>query len=101
MLDSKEILGLLADVYDPELGLSITDLGLVYRVEIPEAGIVDVDFTLTYPGCPAGDIIYSDIQEKIIRHPEVKDAHINIVWDPPWSPEKMSEEARLSLGYPI
>jgi metal-sulfur cluster biosynthetic enzyme len=101
MIDKNKVIELLDEVYDPELGLKITDLGLVYRIDVQDDGIVDIDFTLTYPGCPAADFIYSDIQEKVIRHPDVKDMNLNIVWDPPWSPEKMSEEARLNLGYPI
>jgi len=101
MLTKEKVLEQLGNVHDPELGMSITDLGLVYRVEIFEDKKVEVDFTLTYPGCPAADIIYQDIEFTLQNNEEISDSKINIVWDPPWSIEKMSDEAKISLGYPV
>lgn len=101
MVSKELIISLLDNVIDPELGMKVTDLGLIYRVEIVETDKVEIDFTLTYPGCPAADAIFEDIEYAVSGHDDVKDVKINIVWNPPWSPEKMSEEARLMLGYPI
>ena len=90
----------LKNVEDPELAFSIVDLGLVYRVDIKETAI-EVDFTLTYPGCPAEDIIRKDIIETLRDAFGLVDVAATTVWSPMWGPERMSEEARVALGYPI
>jgi metal-sulfur cluster biosynthetic enzyme len=89
----------LKPVEDPELGMSIVDIGLVYRAEEVD-GHIEVDFTLTYPGCPLGDQIEEDIVDHLARkfHLDVK---AQLVFMPPWTAERMSEEARVGLGYPI
>jgi metal-sulfur cluster biosynthetic enzyme len=95
----ESVLEVLRGVDDPELDWNIVDIGLVYRVELVEGG-VEVDFTLTYPGCPADAYIREEISESIKRAFEVE-PKIRLVWKPLWGPELMSEEARVSLGYPI
>jgi metal-sulfur cluster biosynthetic enzyme len=99
MATSEEILTALRPVEDPELGMSIVDIGLVYRTE--DLGeVIEVDFTLTYPGCPLGEQIQDDIVNQLARtfHKEVR---TTMIWTPPWGPERMTEEARVGLGYPI
>lgn len=90
----------LTKVMDPELMLNIVDLGLVYKVEVAE-GKVAIEFTLTYPGCPAGESIRRDVQTTIEDFTGLSDVSVRIVWDPPWQPDFMTEEVRVSLGYPI
>jgi metal-sulfur cluster biosynthetic enzyme len=94
------VLEALKDVLDPELGMNIVDLGLVYRVEVGDEK-VEIDFTLTYPGCPAGEHIQDDMKMTVQASTGVENVEINLVWDPPWRPDFMTEEARVSLGYPI
>ncbi len=89
----------LKNVEDPEIMMNIVDLGLVYRVDVKENAI-EVDFTLTYPGCPAEEMIRRDIVETL-RDAFGLEVNATIVWSPMWGPERMSEEARLALGYPI
>lgn len=99
-ISQERVMEELRAVEDPDVRMSIVDLGLVYRVEVGEDQI-DVDFTLTYPGCPLGDQIQNDIVETLKMTLAVPVVNAKVVWDPPWSPERMSEEARLMLGYPI
>jgi probable FeS assembly SUF system protein SufT len=88
--------------YDPEIPINIVDLGLVYRCEITAAAdgmrSVDVDMTLTAPGCGMGDILVQDAQEKIAVIPTVSDVRVELVFDPPWNQGMMSDEARLQTG---
>ena len=88
--------------YDPEIPVNIVDLGLVYRCEVTPLGngerSVNVDMTLTAPGCGMGDIIVQDAQEKIAVVPTVSDVRVELVFDPPWNQSMMSEEARLQTG---
>jgi metal-sulfur cluster biosynthetic enzyme len=100
MVSRDEVMDVLKNVEDPELAFSIVDLGLVYRVDIKETAI-EVDFTLTYPGCPAEDIIRKDIIETLRDAFGLVDVTAITVWSPMWGPERMSEEARVALGYPI
>ncbi len=89
----------LRTVYDPEIPVNIMELGLVYRIEVKEDNLVFVTMTLTAPACPvAGDIV-REVEEKVKSVPGVKDAHIQLTFDPPWNKEMMSEEARLELGF--
>jgi metal-sulfur cluster biosynthetic enzyme len=99
VVTNEQILTALKPVEDPELGMSIIDIGLVYRAEEVE-GAIEVDFTLTYPGCPLGDQIQDDIVDRLARTFNM-DVKANLVFTPPWGPERMSEEARIGLGYPI
>jgi metal-sulfur cluster biosynthetic enzyme len=95
-----EITEQLKSVFDPEMMVNIVDLGLIYRVNVHKKR-VEIDFTLTYPGCPVGPMIQKDIIETIKNNNGTARVRANLVWDPPWNPGRMSEEARVTLGYPI
>jgi len=97
----QDVRDALYDVIDPELNMNIVDLGLVYRVQVVEGNIAEVDFTLTYPGCPLGDVITSDIISQVKTQTDVADVRAQVVWNPPWNQNMMSENARLIMGYPI
>lgn len=86
------------DVYDPELGLNIVDLGLVYDVTVAN-NKADVTMTLTSPGCPLGPELITDIRRALSRFEDVEDVDVHLVWSPPWHPSMMSEEAKDELGY--
>ena len=88
----------LSNVIDPELGLDFVELGLIYGVEI-DAGHVQVRFTLTTPGCPIGPQVTEQIQEFVGEVDGVKSVESEMVFTPPWSPERMSEDARFALGF--
>ncbi|MCC6217479.1 MAG: metal-sulfur cluster assembly factor [Polyangiaceae bacterium] len=88
----------LRDVIDPEVGLNIVDLGLVYGVEV-QGGEVTVQLTMTTPACPLGDQIVEDARDRISDEVGVVAVHVDLVWEPPWSPERMSPEARQTLGW--
>ena len=95
-----EILESLREVVDPELNINIVEVGLIYRVEVHD-GRVEIDFTLTTPGCPLGDTITEDIKRVVQEHHGIRNIELNLVWTPTWTIEFMSEEARLELGFPI
>lgn len=97
---TKEIIeDRLRTVYDPEIPVNIVDLGLVYEIKISENNHIDIVMTLTAPGCPvAGDIVF-DVQTKIASLPGVKDVHVQLTFDPPWTKDMMTEEAKLELGF--
>lgn len=101
MAGDQDVRDALYDVIDPELNMNIVDLGLVYRVQVVEGNIAEVDFTLTYPGCPLGDVITSDIISQVKTQTDVADVRAQVVWNPPWNQNMMSENARLIMGYPI
>jgi metal-sulfur cluster biosynthetic enzyme len=89
----------LGQVYDPEIGIDIVSLGLVYDVELDDAGLLEVDLTLTSPYCPLGGVIQAQAQAVCSPLPGVKDVRVNLVWSPPWDPRTMaSDEAKLELG---
>jgi len=86
-------------IYDPEIPVNIFELGLIYRLEVDEHGVVEVDMTLTSPGCPVAGTLPGEVANKIRDVPGVTDVKLELVWDPPWSMDKMSEEAKLELGF--
>ncbi|MDQ3856798.1 MAG: metal-sulfur cluster assembly factor [Chloroflexota bacterium] len=98
MATVEEITEALKDVYDPEIGVNIVDLGLVYNVE-QEDSRVDVQMTLTSMGCPAGPILVSQVEEVVGSLDGVEDVGVEIVWSPAWNPSMMSEDAKLELGF--
>jgi FeS assembly SUF system protein len=96
-IKKAEVMKKLKECYDPEIPINIVDLGLVYDVKIKE-GNVYIKMTLTAIGCPLTGFIVEDIKNKLKEIKGVKNVDVDIVWDPPWSPEKMSKEARAILG---
>lgn len=93
----EELREALKDVFDPELGYNIVDLGLVYEIEIDDA-VVTVTMTLTMPGCPASDMIQGGVKQRLEEVQEVDDVNIDLVWEPPWSPQAMSPVAKEYFG---
>ncbi|MFJ3390902.1 metal-sulfur cluster assembly factor [Lysinibacillus sp. NPDC086135] len=97
--DMKDsMFGALENVIDPELGIDIVNLGLVYDVELDEEGVATVTMTLTSMGCPLGPVIVDQVNTALGELPEVKSTNVNIVWNPPWSKDKMSRYAKMALG---
>ena len=99
MVLKDEIEEALTNVIDPELGLDFMELGLVYDVGIDDGGVVDIQFTLTTPACPIGPQVSEQMQEFVGELPGVTEVVPTMVFTPPWSPEKMSEDAKFALGY--
>lgn len=95
----EEIVRMLRTVYDPEIPVNIYDLGLIYRIDPKEDGLVEIDMTLTAPNCPAVDFIVEDVVMKVEGVDGVNKVAVNIVFDPPWDKDMMSEEAKLELGF--
>lgn len=97
--DLKEsIYGALEQVIDPEIGIDIVNLGLVYDADIDDNGKVTVTMTLTAMGCPLAGVIVDQVELALRDLPEVKETEVNIVWNPPWSKDKMSRYAKIALG---
>ena len=92
------MMGALENVIDPELGVDIVNLGLVYDVELDEEGTSKVTMTLTSLGCPMGPQIVANIKQELMELPEVKDVDVNVIWNPPWSRDMMSRYAKMALG---
>src|SRR3970282_1315626 len=97
MVTKEEVYEALQTCYDPEIPVNIVDLGLIYDVEVNE-GKVAVKMTLTAPGCGMGGMIASQAQQRILMLDDVKEAKVDLVWEPPWEPSMMSAEARQKLG---
>ena len=95
----ERIVDVLKTVYDPEIPANIYDLGLIYRVEVNDEGIVDIDMTFTAPSCPAADFILEDVRQKVDTIEGVKSANVNLVFEPEWDKSMMTEEARVELGF--
>ena len=95
----ERIVDMLKTVYDPEIPVNVYDLGLIYKIDLQENGDVSIDMTLTAPNCTAGDCIMDDIRQKIESVEGVKSAQINLVFEPEWDKDMMSEEAKLELGF--
>jgi FeS assembly SUF system protein len=94
----EQVVGALRGVFDPEIPVNIYDLGLIYGLDIAADGDVRVQMTLTAPGCPVAQTFPATVAEAVKAVPGVKDAAVDLVWDPPWSSERMSEAAKLQLG---
>lgn len=95
---SDDIVQALKGVYDPEIPVNIYDLGLIYKVDVREGGVVNIDMTLTAPGCPVAETFPGIVEQTVESVNGVTEAHVELVWDPPWTMEMMTEEARLELG---
>jgi FeS assembly SUF system protein len=88
----------IATVYDPEIPVNIYELGLIYAVEISDDGAVRVEMTLTAPACPSAQELPEQVQQAVLAVAGVTSCHVETVWDPPWDPSRMTEEARLQLN---
>ena len=100
MTTTSEVLEALENVEDPEIGMNIVDLGLIYGVELDdEKGHVSVDLTLTSPGCPLGPEIIREIKRELRALEDILDADVDLVWNPLWHPSMMSDDAKDELGY--
>ena len=95
----NRIVEVLKTVYDPEIPVDIYNLGLIYRIDLHDDGGLDVDMTLTAPNCPAADFIVEDVRLKLDGVEGVKEARVNLVFEPEWDKEMMSDEAKLELGF--
>jgi FeS assembly SUF system protein len=93
-----DVVEVLKSIYDPEIPVDIYELGLIYDVAISEDGDATVTMTLTTPHCPVAESLPNEVELRVLSVPGIRDAVVNLVWDPPWDPSKMSDEARLELG---
>ena len=93
----EQVLNVLKELEDPEIGINVVDLGLIYNVSINE-GEVTVKMTLTTPGCPMHDTLARAAAMAVETLPDVRDAHVEVVWSPPWTPERLTDEGRRLLG---
>lgn len=99
LLSEELIMERLKDVFDPEIHMSIVELGLVYGVAISDDGVVEITYTLTSPGCPLGPVIDGQIQDAVIDLPGVKEVHGKLTFSPPWDPRTMaSDDVKMQLG---
>jgi len=94
----EAVIGALREIFDPEIPVNIYDLGLIYGVDIDNEGSVAVTMTLTTPHCPVAESMPAEVELRVGAVPGVRDAEVNLVWDPPWDPQKMSDDAKLELG---
>ncbi|MCL1868541.1 MAG: iron-sulfur cluster assembly protein [Paludibacter sp.] len=95
----EKIVRMLKTVYDPEIPVNVYDLGLIYRIDLQENGDLIVDMTLTAPNCPLADYIVEDVKMKLEAVESVKNVTVNLVFEPAWNKDLMSEEAKLELGF--
>ncbi|ERI84730.1 Fe-S protein maturation auxiliary factor SufT [Bacteroides pyogenes] len=95
----EKIVAMLKTVYDPEIPVDVYELGLIYKIDVADSGDVVIDMTLTAPNCPAADFIMEDVRQKVDSVEGVKSTTINLVFEPEWDKDMMSEEAKLELGF--
>ena len=94
----EEIVKVICTIYDPEIPVNIYELGLIYDVEVSDIGDVQIEMTLTSPNCPVAESLPAEVEEKVKAINKINDAKVNIVFEPPWTKEMMSDEAKLELG---
>ncbi len=92
------IVEVLRTIFDPELPVNIYDLGLIYSVEVDAAGVATVQMTLTTPACPVAETLPPEVEAKVKSVDGVSDAHVELVWEPPWTPDRMTDAAKLDAG---
>ena len=98
-MDIKEkIVSEIKKIYDPEIPVNIYDLGLIYKIEVNQENKVLIEMTLTSPNCPVAESLPNSVKENILKIDEIKDVDLKLVWDPPWTKDKMSEVAKLELN---
>ena len=85
-------------IYDPEIPVNIYELGLIYKIEVDEKNKINIDMTLTSPNCPVAESLPKEVKENIMKVEGVSDVNLNLVWEPPWDKDKMSEAAKLELN---
>lgn len=95
----ERITNVIKTVFDPEIPVNIFELGLIYNIKINDNNDVHIDMTLTSPACPVAGSMPRSVEEKVAALPGVKSAKVELVWDPPWTQERMSEAAKLELGF--
>lgn len=95
----ENVVRVLKTVFDPEIPVDIYELGLIYKIDVSEQGEVVIDMTLTAPNCPAADFILEDVRQKVESVPGVTAATVNLVFEPEWDKDMMSESAKLDLGF--
>lgn len=95
----NKIVEMLRMVFDPEIPVNVYDLGLIYKVEVNDDKTVNIDMTLTAPNCPAADFIVEDVKQKVESITEIEKANINLVFEPEWDKDMMSDEAKVELGF--
>jgi FeS assembly SUF system protein len=93
-----KIIEVIKKIYDPEIPVNIYELGLIYKIEVDDKNKVNVDMTLTSPNCPVAESLPNEVKEHIMKVDGVSDVNLNLVWEPPWDKEKMSEAAKLELN---
>ncbi|MFA7387336.1 MAG: SUF system Fe-S cluster assembly protein [Thiohalobacteraceae bacterium] len=94
----EQLITAIRTVYDPEIPVNIYDLGLIYGMRIGDDGGVEIDMTLTAPACPVAGTLPRTVEDAVRQVPGVSSAKVELVWDPPWTPDRLSDEARLELG---
>ena len=95
----EKIVAMLKTVFDPEIPVNVYDLGLIYKIDVSDSGEEVIDMTLTAPNCPAADFIMEDVRQKVESIDGVESATVNLVFEPEWDKDMMSEEAKLELGF--
>ena len=98
MVTKEEVIKALRECYDPEIGISLVDMGLIYDVKV-DKDKVHIKMTLTTPGCPMHSFMVQDVREKVERIKGVKEVNVELVWDPPLTPDRMPEEVKKKLGF--
>jgi len=98
VVSKEDVMKVLKECYDPEIGISLVDLGLIYDVKV-DKDKVRIKMTLTTPGCPMHAMMAEDVKEKVSKIKGVKGVNVDIVFDPPWTPDRMSKEAKKMLGF--
>ena len=94
----KKVILEIKKIYDPEIPVNIYELGLIYNIDIDEKNKVNIDMTLTSPNCPVAESLPNSVKERVLKVDGVSDVDLNLVWDPPWNKDKMSEAAKLELN---
>ncbi len=94
-----KVIDAIKECYDPEIPVNIWELGLIYEINVGDDPVINIRMTLTAPGCPAARSLPIEVHERVAQIPEVSDVQVEVVWDPPWTPEMMSQEAKLELGF--
>lgn len=95
----EKVIEMLKTVYDPEIPVNIYDLGLIYKIDLADDFSLNVDMTLTAPNCPAADFIMEDVRQKLESIEQIKSVEVNLVFEPEWDKDMMTEEAKMELGF--